>query len=48
VIVSFMPCGCVPARAVRERGAGHLTVSCQAPGCRSRWYRPDHDPATAQ
>jgi len=47
VIVSWMPCDCGPARAERQRGPGHLTVSCQVPGCRSRWYRPDHDPGAA-
>ncbi len=24
--------------------AGHLAEYCRAPGCRSVWYRPRHDP----
>lgn len=47
VIVGWLPCSCDPARKAQQRGPGHLTVSCQAPGCRSVWYRPDHDPETA-
>ena len=35
-----MPCDCPPAAAEREHGPGHLVVHCQAPGCRSAWYRP--------
>jgi len=44
VIVSWSPCDCDPALA--EPGRGHLTVSCRAPGCRSRWHKPPHDPQT--
>ncbi len=43
VIVSWMPCSCAPARAARSPGSGHLTVSCQHPGCTSRWYKPRHE-----
>jgi hypothetical protein len=45
VIVSWLPCSCSPARAERERGSGHLTVACQAPGCQSVWYQPRHEAA---
>jgi len=45
VIVSWMPCDCEPANDSGH--LGHLTVSCQADGCDSRWYRPRHDTATA-
>jgi len=41
-----MLCDCSPAQAARTAGpAGHLVVYCQAPGCRSAWYRPRHEPA---
>ena len=30
--------------AERELVAGHLVVYCQAPGYRSVWYRPRHEP----
>jgi hypothetical protein len=30
--------------AEREHGPGHLVVYCQAPGCRSAWYKPRHEP----
>jgi hypothetical protein len=45
VIVSWTPCDCQPAKDSGQ--LGHQTVSCQEPGCRCRWYRPRHDPATA-
>jgi len=48
VIVSWSPCDCDPALADPSRGRGHLTVSCRAPRCRSRWQQPPHDPATAR
>jgi hypothetical protein len=41
VIVSFVPCSCKYALAEPERG--HLSVSCQYPGCVSRWRKPPHD-----
>jgi hypothetical protein len=44
IIASWMPCECAPAQAEREHGPGHLVVYCQAPGCRSVWYRPRHEP----
>ncbi|HEY2307844.1 MAG TPA: hypothetical protein VGI05_18390 [Streptosporangiaceae bacterium] len=46
VIVSWMLCDCPPALASSSRSFGHLVVSCQEPGCRSRWYKPRHEPAT--
>ena len=45
VIVSWLPCSCPPARAERERGSGHFTMTCQAPGCQSVWYQPRHEAA---
>jgi len=42
ISVSWMPCDCAPALAKRERGAGHLRVSCRTPHCGSVWYRPAH------
>ena len=45
VNVSWSPCDCEPA--LGEPGHGHLTVSCQHPGCTSWWSKPRHDPATA-
>jgi hypothetical protein len=45
IIVGWMPCDCPPARAEREHGPGHIVVYCDAaPGCRSAWYRPRHEP----
>ena len=45
IIVGWMPCDCPPARAEREHGPGHMVVYCDAaPGCRSAWYRPRHEP----
>jgi hypothetical protein len=44
VIVSWTPCDCQGAKQAGQ--LGHLTVSCQEPGCGSRWYRPSHDPET--
>jgi Domain of unknown function (DUF4145) len=35
VIVGWSQCDCRPGRA-----AGHVTVRCAEPGCRSTWYRP--------
>jgi hypothetical protein len=45
VIVSFVPCSCKPALAEPEPEPerGHLSVSCQHPGCDSRWWKPPHD-----
>jgi hypothetical protein len=43
ITVSWMPCDCPSALAERERGAGHLRVSCRAPGCGSVWYKPRHE-----
>jgi hypothetical protein len=46
--VSWVLCDCPPAQAVRERAggpAGHMAVFCNAaPGCRSVWYMPRHEP----
>ncbi len=49
VLVSWERCHCAPARAAQadRRAWGHLEVACQAPGCRSVWYEPRHDPGTA-
>ena len=45
VIVSWKPCDC---QSARDSGKlGHLSVSCQEPGCPSHWYSPRHDAATA-
>jgi hypothetical protein len=44
VILSWSPRDCDLALA--EPGRGHVIVSCQAPGCRSRRYKPHHDPQT--
>jgi hypothetical protein len=46
VIVSWMPCDCALVSVGEPPQFGHLTVSCQEPGCRSNWYKPPHDPAT--
>jgi DNA-binding transcriptional MocR family regulator len=45
IIVAWQPCECGPAAAEREHGPGHLVVHCQAPGCRSAWYRPRCEPS---
>ena len=46
--MSWVLCDCAPARAARERAggpAGHMAAFCNAaPGCRSVWYRPRHEP----
>jgi hypothetical protein len=47
IIVSWEPCQCGPARAAQPRGSGHRVVLCRTDGCRSVWYEPPHDPATA-
>jgi hypothetical protein len=40
-----MPRECAPAQAERKHGPGHMVVYCNAaPGCRSVWYKPRHDP----
>jgi len=39
--VRWMPCDC------RTGELGHLVVSCQASGCRSRWYLRAHHPQAA-
>src|SRR6185437_777443 len=45
ITLSWMPCDCSPALAAREHGPGHLVVYCEAaPGCRSAWYQPRHEP----
>ena len=48
VTVGWTPCTCVPAEAEAQRSpgaAGHLAVHCNAaPGCRSVWYDPPHEP----
>jgi hypothetical protein len=46
IIVSWMLCDCPAARAASGGGAaGHMAVFCNAaPGCRSVWYRPRHEP----
>jgi len=43
VLVGWKSCNCPP---VLEAGgpAGHTVVYCRAEGCRSRWYRPRHEP----
>lgn len=40
VIVGWTPCQC----AEQGRGAGHQTVRCGVPGCRSVWHMPPHIP----
>ncbi len=50
VIVSWVICHCPPAVAAHGgyEGAGHLAVYCAAaPGCRSVWYEPWHEPDQA-
>ena len=48
VIVSWTPCDCAQCQVEgKPPKFGHLTVSLPGPGCRSRWYKPRHDPATA-
>ena len=51
ITVFWVLCDCGPARAAWERAggpAGHMAVFCNAaPGCRSVWYRPRHEPGTA-
>jgi len=45
ITVSWSMCECPPALAARTAGpSGHLAVYCNAPGCRSVWYRPRHQP----
>jgi len=47
--VSWVLCDRPPALAARTPGAaaGHMAVFCNAaPGCRSVWYRPRHEPGT--
>ncbi len=34
----------VRARAAQPRRSGHRTISCRAPGCRSVYYQPRHEP----
>ena len=46
IIVSWLPCDCAPARALRSHGPGHQVVYCQAEGCRSVWYKPRHEPGS--
>ena len=47
VRVSWRPCQCAPARALQSRGSGHRVIACGVPGCRSVFFEPPHDPATA-
>jgi hypothetical protein len=47
VRVSWRPCQCAPARAVQPRGSGHRMIACGVPGCRSVFFEPPHDSATA-
>jgi hypothetical protein len=44
VSVSRVPCDCGPVLAGSERHLDHQRVACQAPGCRSVWYQPRHEP----
>lgn len=48
VIVSWLRCQCAPAlvAAGGHGPAGHPAVNNRAPGCRSAWYRPPHEPVT--
>jgi len=48
--MSWERCHRAPARAAHpDRAAwGHLTVACRAPGCRSVWYMPRHEPGNPQ
>jgi len=39
ITLGWLPCQCAKAGP----GAGHRTVSCREPGCRSVWYEPPHD-----
>jgi hypothetical protein len=45
MLVSWARCYCAPARSAHpdEAAWGHLTVTCQEPGCGSVWYSPPHD-----
>lgn len=43
VLVGWTPCNCPPALAAQPKGAGHLTVRCDSPGCTARWYKPRHE-----
>jgi hypothetical protein len=47
VRVSWRPCQCAPARAAQTRGSGHRMIACGVPGCRSVFFEPPHDSATA-
>jgi hypothetical protein len=50
VIVSWSPCDCAAVTTVTNGEPpqfGHLIVSCQAPGCMKRWFKPRHDAVTA-
>jgi hypothetical protein len=47
VLVSWMPCLCLPAREAQPRGSGHRIIACRAPGCEWAAYEPPHDPAAA-
>jgi hypothetical protein len=46
ITVSWVLCDCPAAQAASGGGAaGHMAVFCNAaPGCRSVWYRPRHEP----
>ena len=50
VIVSWSACNCASVTMVSNGEPpkfGHLTVTCQEPGCQKRWLKPRHDPVTA-
>jgi hypothetical protein len=48
ITVSWVLCDCPPAQAAPQRAGGrpgHIAVLCNAaPGCRSVWHRPRHEP----
>ena len=45
IIVSWTLCDCPSAVAAQTTGpAGHVTVHCATPRCRSVWYKPRHEP----
>jgi hypothetical protein len=48
VLVVWQRCLCPGAQTLHEDQAiwGHFTVACRAPGCRSVWYDPPHEPGT--
>lgn len=40
ITVTWSPCNCMAAQAVKAGVAGHLTACCTEPGCSSTWRKP--------